>query len=276
MPPKPFPLPIGVGIDICRIHRIAALLQNENSRNQWARRVFTRMEWPSLCMSFNRANDSGKWESDSITKENYISDVYLPRLSNHSDVLRNSELYWSAINDKRSKLAGLAQHLAGRWAAKEAVIKAHRHRRLFMQEISIVRPPGQVDEDGGPIALVDPVCNTIEMNEHVAALRGLGRFTSKSLGYGKSLVSGKHDDSESVQGQKGKDAIFERRHRIQESDRQCVEVSISHDGAYATAICIGFDSPETNSPALRITDDGSGPPIHEPQWGDEGFLQQGT
>lgn len=54
MVPKAFPFPIGVGTDICQIHRIAAILRRRETRERWARKVFTRLEWPSLWRAFQR------------------------------------------------------------------------------------------------------------------------------------------------------------------------------------------------------------------------------
>ena len=127
MAPKPFPFPLGVGVDVCRTRRIAALLRQENIRNQWARRVFTRLEWPALCKRFDRANGGegevvGSSDQKKSCNNSTASDIdsgsndvwMLPELSKHSEVLQDSELFWSTIEDGRSKLAVLAHYLAGR------------------------------------------------------------------------------------------------------------------------------------------------------------------
>ncbi|KAI9741464.1 MAG: hypothetical protein M1818_004270 [Claussenomyces sp. TS43310] len=85
-----------------------------------------------------------------------------------------------------TRMMALATFLAGRWAAKEATIKAHTSRRLTMHDITI--QPGKV-VDGlqqSPIALV-------------------------SAGGG-----------------------------TRENDNM-VKISISHDGDYATAVCLAAD-----------------------------------
>lgn len=56
MVPKAFPYPIGVGTDICQVHRIASFLRRRDIRERWARRVFTRLEWPSLWRAFKRCH----------------------------------------------------------------------------------------------------------------------------------------------------------------------------------------------------------------------------
>lgn len=49
MPPKPFPFLFGIGIDIARIARFTRLLErSDQDFLRWARRIFTRLEWPAL------------------------------------------------------------------------------------------------------------------------------------------------------------------------------------------------------------------------------------
>ncbi len=154
-----------------------------------------------------------------------------------------------------------------RWAAKEAAVKAHRHRRLYIQDISIVLSPNS----DKAIALIDPVCNVIQMDERVAALRGLRGFGSQSQRLHKGpFASEDEDDSVQVQGTKSKH--FNRRRKIKENERQTAEINISHDGEYAVAVCMAYDAPGLHPEGTRIVDDGAGPAIHEPQWGDEGWF----
>ena len=131
MVPKPFPFQIGVGVDICRINRIASILRPVSTRNRWARRVFTRLEWPALCRRFdcaanakkecdeesevlkNRSDRNGKLDhADKIDSAAWM----LPSLSPYSSILEDEDetAYWSAIADDRSALGVLARHLAGR------------------------------------------------------------------------------------------------------------------------------------------------------------------
>lgn len=112
MAPKPFPFPIGVGVDICRIDRIAAILREENTRNRWARRVFTRLEWPALMSKFKNANRVDRKPH----KQEKNSPWMLPKLTAHSSILDNEDqtAFWSAIADDRSVLGRLARYLAGR------------------------------------------------------------------------------------------------------------------------------------------------------------------
>ena len=165
-----------------------------------------------------------------------------------------------------------------RWAAKEAIIKAHRHRKLHMHEISVIPPlyeSSQYFNSTKPVALIDPVCDTIIMSEDVATLRQLKRFGHR---YQKSVVSGTVDGikttrrlDEYVTEDVGGARQTTRRSRVKPTDRQVAELSISHDGPYAVAVCMALDTEISRTPD-RIVDDGTGEPKHEPEWGDEGWL----
>ena len=48
MPPKPFPYPFNIGIDIACAKRFEKYAENERAFNQFARKVFTSLEWPTL------------------------------------------------------------------------------------------------------------------------------------------------------------------------------------------------------------------------------------
>ncbi|KAL9136985.1 MAG: hypothetical protein Q9175_001818 [Cornicularia normoerica] len=299
MAPKPFPFPIGIGIDVCRVNRVAAILRLEHTRNRWARKIFTRLEWPALCRRLQRIEEAigepvGQADAASDQKLDHenqaIPDYYdntiwmLPRLSGYSSTFEDQDSYWSAIADERSALGALARHLAGRWAAKEATIKAHRHRQLYMHNISIVRPslpPGSFSGTGTGgaqkmIALIDPPSDRIEMLARVATIRGLRGFAVKNYGLHKGALMSKDEihkevqDSEDEKVHRG--THYYRRSRVNESDRQVAEINISHDGDYAVAMCMAFDPPGSTVSEKTIVDKGEGLALHDPQWGDEGWL----
>lgn len=129
MAPKPFPFPIGIGIDVCRVNRIASILRHEHTRNRWARKIFTRLEWPALCRKLQRvektiadpvgqadAVNNVKLDDEAKTVVKYYDNAkwMLPSLSGYSSTLEDENSYWSAIADDRSTLGALARHLAGR------------------------------------------------------------------------------------------------------------------------------------------------------------------
>ena len=111
------------------------------------------------------------------------------------------------------------------------------------------------------------------MNAEVAAARGLYGATEcldpesgtvyKEVVHGKSA---KHGDDQ------GK--IFYQRSKLYtEEDQQVAELSISHDGDIAMAVCMALDDAGSGETLdCPIIDHGSGDPVHEPEWGDRGFL----
>ena len=113
------------------------------------------------------------------------------------------------------------------------------------------------------------------MNEDVACVRGLrgyGKNKVKDYRVGQcmygALRNGEFVKAEPPNGQR----FLTRRRRVKAEERQIAEVSISHDGEYAVAVCMAFDEPPKDlEEELMVFDDGSGSPIHEPEWADEGW-----
>jgi len=144
-----------------------------------------------------------------------------------------------------------------------------------MHDISICSAAGH----GKPFALIEPVCDTVEMDEDVAALRGLRGFGCRSLGLHKTALMTKLETKNRIQEEDKREIENLRkliRHaKVNPSDRQIAEISISHDGDLASAVCVAFDPPILQHAERKlIADDGEGPPMHEPQWGDEGWLEK--
>ena len=117
-------------------------------------------------------------------------------------------------------------------------------------------------------ALVDPPGDTILMDGRVAKIRGLKEVKPQN----ERVYGGQPGRSESEKMKK--EQLYERRSKIEESDRQLAKINISHDGEYAVAVCVAFDSQDSSISTTRIVDHGEGPPIHEPQWGDEGWSEE--
>ena len=138
-----------------------------------------------------------------------------------------------------------------------------------MHEVSIIRQCGDNRQSNKVLALIDPLCDTVDMDIRVASLRGL-----RGLGpQRQQLPKGPpYFGSNESYDQSPPTSHFSRRHKVKESERQIAEMNISHDGEYAIAVCIAFDPPRSNQPVRRILDDGKQSPIHEPQWGDEGWF----
>lgn len=200
----------------------------------------------------------------------------------HAILLEGQTLY-KQLDLEISSLLTMSR--INRWAAKEAAIKAHRHRQLYMQDISISYPslpPGSIPGTGTGgdkklIALINPPSDRIEITRRVARLRGLRGFSSKNYGLHQGALMCKDElhkevqDSEDGSVQSG--AHYYRQSRVEESDRQVAEINISHDGDYAVAMCMAFDplGSTVQEKTKIIVDKGAGLPLHEPQWGDEGW-----
>ena len=76
-----------------------------------------------------------------------------------------------------------------------------------------------------------------------------------------------------MEGKTGYEKFFKRRAKIADEDRQYAELSITHDGEYATAVCLAcVEDVENRKQKPPFIDYGSGDPLHEPEWGDEGFF----
>ena len=166
---------------------------------------------------------------------------------------------------------------------KEAAIKAHKNRKLFMRDISVL--PFSKNGDvlpGKPEVLIDPPGREILMSSRVALLRGLRKtkitrntiadWMKKSVLQNLSELTAPLADG--PPGDFANHPIYIRRALVKEKDRQIAEGSISHHGDYAVAVCMAVDENLNNNDedARPIVDDGSGDPVHEPQWGDKGFL----
>ena len=126
--------------------------------------------------------------------------------------------------------------------------------------------------------LVDPPRQKIVMDEGVAKLRGLRCLSEDTTPnpvpnhpehfYGE-IWNGEFVETRNREAKK----FFTRRARIEEQDRQLAEVSISHDGEYAMAVCIALDEEVSKAQQKPlIIDKGSGDPLHEPEWADKGWI----
>jgi len=117
---KPFPSPYRTGHDICQASRIATLLQQETTRNRWARRVFTRLEWPALVRRFQHAaradgEDEQQYQAPGERSAHQKVGIWLlPKLSRFTMLSNDPDQCRAAIADRKSPLGSLVRHLAGR------------------------------------------------------------------------------------------------------------------------------------------------------------------
>ncbi|KAI0398983.1 hypothetical protein F4802DRAFT_82084 [Xylaria palmicola] len=176
----PANLPFTVGNDICRIARVRRILAGRLGP-QFVRRILRTEEIQHpptsrvLRCILDKGVQSGAEEAGSVP-----------------------------ARDDATSFTRAVEFMAGRFAAKEAVIKAHPHRRLTFQRIAILRtaadgPPASAagrergaargEPDGAP-----------QSGPLVALVRAEGAFTDTYA-----------------------------------------SVSVSHDTEYATAVCLGFN-----------------------------------
>ncbi|KAL8933884.1 MAG: hypothetical protein Q9211_005529 [Gyalolechia sp. 1 TL-2023] len=323
MAPKPFPYPIGVGVDICHIPRLYNLVGKPSHYvSRWAKKIFTSLEWPYLWRKF--------YEISNLRTPSEISKVqlWIPEVERTMTQTQRThhassaaEATHSLPNDTAHNLACdghadaspllpslpvpthhaklLAQHLAGRyvplfldlapyntterirrWAAKEAAIKAHRNRRLSLNDISIVQDHSESSANKPKLhALIAPENKTkVVMNSQVAKLRGLLERQPRFPHVYGDVLDGQfvrmpapttHNMLPAEMGRK----FWVRGPRIKDEERQIAEINISHDHDYAVAVCMALDEKATPRGSVDyIVDDGFGESIHEPEWGDEGWL----
>lgn len=113
MPPKPFPYPIGIGIDVCQPIRIMKMLTDSRTLNHWLMKVFNRLEWPALISRFKLADNvaPGLEEIEALN-------AFLPDNDARAQSLILTQPWrptaGSTLNDAPAVTSALAQHLAGR------------------------------------------------------------------------------------------------------------------------------------------------------------------
>ncbi|KAF8850059.1 hypothetical protein BDZ45DRAFT_603418, partial [Acephala macrosclerotiorum] len=129
--PKPFPFPLAVGTDICSIPRIRKILAGKHGIG-FIRKVLRQEERVENKNTMHVVE--GKLSDEEVAK-------YLQRQIDKSE------------NEAKESLREVATFMAGRFAAKEAIIKAHE-RRLYFHDILIRRPPEDESGSKPPIAVV--------------------------------------------------------------------------------------------------------------------------
>ncbi|KAG5983186.1 hypothetical protein E4U55_000580 [Claviceps digitariae] len=157
-PLRPFPFSLNVGTDICQISRIYGIL-NSPRRTRFINRIL--------------APEEVKQHESRLSYTN----------NEHGRDVKKTELWKTAA------------FVAGRFAAKEAAIKAHSHRRLTFHDVVVERRASGGEDrlgSGPPVARI------------------------------KGKAGPGHDDAED------------------EGDVSAL-ISISHDGDYATAVCVAHD-----------------------------------
>ncbi|KAJ6444353.1 holo-[acyl-carrier protein] synthase [Purpureocillium lavendulum] len=167
-PLRAFPLPLNVGTDICQISRIYSILRSPR-RARFVNRILAPEEVAQKDPRLDFHGVGTTKSSQTSARESAKHDAEV--------ALRETPLWQSAA------------FLAGRFAAKEAAIKAHSHRRLTFHDVIIERRSGGAERlgSGPPVARIRAAASATA-EEDVSAM-----------------------------------------------------ISISHDGDYATAVCLAHD-----------------------------------
>ncbi|KKY21869.1 putative holo-acyl-carrier-protein synthase [Diplodia seriata] len=188
MAPRPFPFPLGVGTDICSIHRVKSLIQRSGPAGSSLPRLHSFL---ARVFSF---------------REILLFDLRFTGVLQKPGAEHESALASSAI-----------RYLAGRFAAKEAAIKAIHPRRIFLRDVLVAGQGSQ------PYAIVFDKSPDLT---HVQRL-----YLNQS--YGFSLpIRAEIDPPADLATHPDTDPALDR------CEGQVAKLSISHDGDYATAVCL--------------------------------------
>ncbi|KAB8225443.1 hypothetical protein BDV33DRAFT_198823 [Aspergillus novoparasiticus] len=121
----PFPYPLGVGTDICHIPRIRRILTHENPSHvhRFVKRIFCQSEFDAFQQRHEKVLQLKKCLDTGMSK-------------NEESSLQQDKYDWA--------LWRLSSWVAGRFAAKEAAMKAVSPQRLGWHHAEVLVPPGQM------------------------------------------------------------------------------------------------------------------------------------
>ncbi|KAI9824985.1 MAG: hypothetical protein M1819_000783 [Sarea resinae] len=177
MPVMPFPSSLSIGTDICHIARIQRLITRDaqgKSLQRFGRRIFNLYEQPEF--------------------ERRVEDV----IERHG---------------REQGMRKLAEWLAGRFAAKEAAIKAIRSRHITWHDITIRVPPGHKEK-------VAPQMVIAAASASAFASMKTGTVTATATAAIRKSME--HEEDRDLEGAEAR-------------------LSLSHDGEYATAVVLAVD-----------------------------------
>ncbi|TKA82916.1 hypothetical protein B0A55_01303 [Friedmanniomyces simplex] len=208
MPIRPFPFALGIGTDIVRASRIRTIILK------------------------------GEGEGTARTKHLY-------RFMNHLLSSREQLMFWDKFEGTRNvygpKLGKATEWLAGRWAAKEAVIKAVQYRDLSFLDVQIL--PSKPAQMSSPVyaLILDKPAAARNTNIKVAPLSLRTDFAAPEKVTSDDAKEREGHDDASGQQRDGLAIAYEV--QDDDPDGQVAKVNISHDGEYVTAVCLAADQP---------------------------------
>ncbi|KAJ4294872.1 hypothetical protein N0V88_005110 [Collariella sp. IMI 366227] len=176
-PPLPFPLPLRIGTDICRISRIYDILHTTR-RTRFVRRVLAPEELPYVKQKVRTLLGEDVNDEEPVMSG---PTMLLPLL-----VLPPALPRWRRW--LRAKTT---------WAAKEAVFKAHPHLRLGFHDVLILTPgqlaqvvPELAEEDmyrrrnlAAPLALIRAGGRRRSQMAEVSISHDIGYATATCIGF---------------------------------------------------------------------------------------------
>ncbi|TIA37568.1 hypothetical protein D6C78_04639 [Aureobasidium pullulans] len=150
MPPRPFPLALNIGTDVCHTARFKKyFIQHPTYRHSGLFRLFDKFLLPSEQKAFWKRFPLGK-ELEGSDGEVYAGEVEGKEQVGERQIgglvrkvaqgeEQNVTTKEPAVWDTESRKA-CVDYIGGRWAAKEAIIKAYApKRRLLLRDIEIRR-----------------------------------------------------------------------------------------------------------------------------------------
>ncbi|OQO02573.1 hypothetical protein B0A48_12101 [Cryoendolithus antarcticus] len=222
---RAFPMPaLGVGTDICAVSRISHIINRrlpQTSRPRAPANKSAKTEAEPIPVRTDAIKRMHHFTRRILTPvERYaFSKTYGPSISALEQ--HGREPVEDVVKHPNSHIANISRHLAGRWAAKEAVIKACHWRDLSVQEVQIMVSKESrkiygviLDERQETEKLsLGTLSHVIDEAVETAKHEGDG---ADAYGTYPEVVSGKPKAGPGI----------------------VVRVSISHDGQYATAVCV--------------------------------------
>ncbi|KAB8349769.1 hypothetical protein FH972_023783 [Carpinus fangiana] len=216
-----FPSPFRVGTDIANINRFAALIHGARTGKRGPNAI---LALTSRFMTPHEVHDFFSYHGTEASWK-------LPQ-------------GLSLVNDEHeNKVKRISSYLAGRWAAKEAVIKAVKPRRLTMRDIE-VRRDAKTEEVFAVV--IDPPVPLWQRNHYTAITDALARAEARGeasqvatdnpreVARWKSVAEDA-DHAPPTSALDQEEAPFEYE---QELEGQVATISISHDGDYVVAVAL--------------------------------------
>ncbi|KAK6437072.1 hypothetical protein LTR95_006738 [Oleoguttula sp. CCFEE 5521] len=222
---RPFPMPaLGVGTDICAISRISHIINRrlpQTSRPRASANKSAKTEAEPIPVRTDAIKRMHHFTRRILTPvERYaFSKTYGPSISALEQ--HGHEPVEDVVKHPNSHIANISRHLAGRWAAKEAVIKACHWRDLSMQEVQIL-----VLKESRKIYGV-----VLDERQDMEKL-SLGTLSHI---IDEAVETAKNGDEAADADESGSTVVSGE---PKAGPGTVVRVSISHDGQYATAVCV--------------------------------------